>query len=1042
MIAPAARWWSCAAAGLVGLGTWAQTYKLRAIGAEEGLTNAFAQALAQDASGHLWIGTGEGAGRYDGRRVTFFTTKDSLAEDYVSAIHPAPDGTLWFGHNEGGVTRLDRGAFHPVQLDSLATSTISAIVDDGANGIWAVAQNNGLLHVDATGHGHVSGAQADVLWYTLLRLPTGDLLAGASDGLHLFHPGTDGTAQETAHLGVTTATVRALAAYGDRLYAGTEGEGIIAFRLEDATPQGAVTLGADEGLGGLMVKDLAIGESGQLLVATFGSGAYELGLDGDAIATMLHYHAGNGLGTDNVNVVFVDSENSIWFSRFGTGVARLLDRAIVYYAADEAAAQNVRSIAVDDDEAWFGAHAALLHTATNVMGGIDTLGRASGLPDDDITALLRGPDGHLWVGTSSQGLFRRDDKGRFAPVPSADDLLSRSVNALTAIGGTVWVATANGVYGIDSARTRHFTTENGLLHNKVNHILADRQGRLWMACNNGGVSVYGDNEIRSFTLTQQGNAYHVTGIAQDTAGTMWFSTYGNGVWHTHKDSVRAVTAAQGLRSDYCYGIAADARGQVWVTHRGGVSRIRVGDQQVKVYDKQFGIVPDRGIHTVVADPRGSIWFGSDAGVVRYDLRKDLPALHPPHVVLTGIKVFDRQVPPTGSLELAPDIYRLQFDFLGISLKDPGGLTYQYKLEGHDPDWNTVTSTSALYVRVQDGAYTFRVRACDADGRCSEAPASVHITIRTPVWKRTWFIGLCVAAGLLTIYGIFRIRERNQRRAKELLQRALDERTHELKTKKEEIEQKNADITSSITYAQHIQQAILPAQAALSEILPRSFILHQPRDIVSGDFYWFRRFGRKFILACADCTGHGVPGAFMSMIGSMLLREVSAEQAGAPHLLLQRLDTELRNVLHYHSEETSSKDGMDISLCELDLDTRHLRLSAAMQDVLIMRDGELVRQRGTRHSIGGVLRNGGLQHFDLHEEVLRPGDRIYLFSDGVPDQFGGDSGKKLKVAGLMELVMDVAHLPMDEQGLVLRRRFREWMGDHDQLDDVLLIGVEV
>src|SRR5690606_38803797 len=145
---------------------------------------------------------------------------------------------------------------------------------------------------------------------------------------------------------------------------------------------------------------------------------------------------------------------------------------------------------------------------------------------------------------------------------------------------------------------------------------------------------------------------------------------------------------------------------------------------------------------------------------------------------------------------------------------------------------------------------------------------------------------------------------------------LDRRTRELQAKKDELEEKNKDITDSITYARRIQQAILPQEDILAEHFPNSFIHYRPRDIVSGDFYWFRRFGTKFIVACADCTGHGVPGAFMSMIGSMLLREVSAEQeVNAPDVLLTHLDQELRTVLRYHGENQHNQDGMDISLCE-------------------------------------------------------------------------------------------------------------------------------
>jgi ligand-binding sensor domain-containing protein/serine phosphatase RsbU (regulator of sigma subunit) len=1023
----------------------AQTYKLRRVGTEEGLTNTFVHALAQDATGRLWIGTGQGVGSYDGRKVTEFTTDDSLAESYVSSILPATDGSIWFGHNEGGFTHLVHGSFLKVRTAGVSSSTVNAIVNDGHGGIWAVAQNNGVVHIGTKGDVRLATSSEGVLWYALLELEDGRLIAGTSDGLHLFKPGKNDTLIPIGGMDqVTTTPVRSLTRANDgRILAGTEDEGVVSFLLQGNAPKAVATLGEKEGLSGLQVRDMVIGDAGQLIVGTVDQGAYEIGLKNGRITAVQHYDDENGLGANNISVVLVDHENNIWFAGFGIGLGRLLDRAVVNYASEEGRTQDVQALCVAGHDVWFGADGCILHTHKDDLSRMDTLGADLGLPKDRITALLKGPDNSLWAGTEAHGLFRQDKRGHFARVPLAEDLLSNKVHALAANGRAVWVATSNGVYTIDSARTMHLTTENGLMHNQVNAVFIDTQGEVWLACNNGGVSVVRNDTVRSFTLTQQGNAYHVTGIAQDTAGRMWLSTNGNGVWYSDGEVYRAVSAAQGLRSDYCYAITYDRKGSLWVAHRGGISRINAADRTVKTYDRQFGIIPDRRMNTVTADAEHTIWFGTDAGVIRYDMEKDRPILHPPPVSITAIKVFGKDVPPNEDLVLPPDIYRIQFDFMGISLKDPDAVHYRYKLDGHDMEWTTTAQTTALYMHVQDGDFTFMVQAAYADGSFSETPATLRVTVRTPFWKEQWFIALCAVLGLLAVFSVVRIRERNQRIAKEHLQKALDERTHELKTKKEEIEAKNKDITDSINYAQRIQQAILPSEAMLTAHFPHSFILYRPRDIVSGDFYWFRRFGSKFLLACADCTGHGVPGAFMSMIGSMLLREVSADQGvHSPDVVLKNLDGELRNVLQYQGEDSSSHDGMDISICEIDMDSRHIRASAAMHDLLVVHDGTVLRQRGTRRSIGGVMRNDASESFELIDAQLVPGDRVFLFSDGVPDQFGGPSGKKLKVSGLIAWIEDTKALPIAEQAAILRTRFADWLGERDQVDDVLLIGIEV
>lgn len=1028
-------------------GAFAQAYKLRPVGAAEGLTNSFVHAMAQDAQGYLWIGTGEGVGRFDGNQVTMFTQADGLAENFISSIHPAADGTLWFGHNEGGISRLRKGVFRKVALDSLSSSTINAMVEDGHGGIWVAAQNNGILHVGADGTCRLSASAEGVLWYSLLQVGNGLLLAGASDGLHLLRSGPDGSLSGEALLdGHTRAPVRSLVLGGQagQVYAGTEGEGVLSFRVSGGSATAPTTIGAAEGLGTLQVRDLAIGAGGQLIIGTFGLGAYEvrLGTDGELIS-LQHYDASNGLETDNVSVVFTDSENDLWFARFGLGLARLLDRALVYYGADEGTVQDVQAITFHGSDVWFGMQGYILHTRNNDMRLVDTLGTDLGIPDDGITALAHGPDGALWVGTAKAGLYRRNAQGRFKPVELAQDRMSRQVHAITMHGAETWVGTSNGVYIIGAGRVRHLTTENGLMHNQVNALLTDRSGQVWMACNNGGVSMARDEVVRSFPLTEGSNIFHVTGIAEDSSGTLWFSTNGNGVRYLRGSTVLGLGIGQGLRSDYCYAIAADGHGGIWTAHRGGASRIDQGTRTVRTFDKQLGIEPDRRINTLAADPDRNIWFGTDKGVLRYDVSKDQRSYRPPPISITTVKVSGKDMDLNEAIDLPPDEYRIQFDFLGISLKAPGAVHYRYKLEGHDPEWTETTQRSAYYMRLQDGHYIFRVQAAVGDGPFSIREANLQLTIQAPVWKRPWFILMCVLLGILSTFGIIRLREGSQRRAKERLQRKLDDRTRELVTKNAEIELKNKDITDSINYAQRIQQAILPTEGNLAGQLPRSFLMHRPRNIVSGDFHWFKRSGDKLILACADCTGHGVPGAFMSMIGSMLLREITAERPlHAPSGLLDRLDAELRTVLHYHRVNDRSNDGMDISICELDLSTRMLRSAAAMHDIIILHDGATIRQRGTRRSIGGALSQTREAGFALQGIQLDPGDRVYVFSDGVPDQFGGANGKKLMVSGLIAWIEEFRTLPMSGQGEAFRERFTEWSGEHDQVDDVLLIGFEV
>jgi serine phosphatase RsbU (regulator of sigma subunit) len=263
--------------------------------------------------------------------------------------------------------------------------------------------------------------------------------------------------------------------------------------------------------------------------------------------------------------------------------------------------------------------------------------------------------------------------------------------------------------------------------------------------------------------------------------------------------------------------------------------------------------------------------------------------------------------------------------------------------------------------------------------------------------------------------------------------------------KEEIENKNRDITDSINYAQRIQASILPPIRRLNETFSGNFLFYQPRDIVSGDFYWYDRiWGNKFVIVCADSTGHGVPGAFMSMIGTTLIKDIcSRGEVNSPAAILRTLDKEIRDALNQNLEAEKSNDGMDIIVAEIDLDSNYVRLASAMRPVILYTNGEQKYLKGSRSSVGGRFDDDGLEKEFLEEEFqLQKGDIIYMFSDGYPDQFGGPLGKKFKMVRLKNLLRDIHDKPMEEQYNYIKSNFLLWKEDLEQVDDVLFMGIKI
>ncbi|MEW6468707.1 MAG: tetratricopeptide repeat protein [Bacteroidota bacterium] len=256
-----------------------------------------------------------------------------------------------------------------------------------------------------------------------------------------------------------------------------------------------------------------------------------------------------------------------------------------------------------------------------------------------------------------------------------------------------------------------------------------------------------------------------------------------------------------------------------------------------------------------------------------------------------------------------------------------------------------------------------------------------------------------------------------------------------------IAQKNQDITDSISYARRIQEAMLPSTSALADAFSDWFIIYKPKDIVSGDFYWCMKKEDQVYVAAADCTGHGVPGALMSMIGMNFYNQIINEgNARETHQVLNELHRKVLFSLNADVSKRDSKDGMDTALVRFDLRTRELQFSGAVRPMYYVVNGELKVVKGERYSIGGVKDIDSSYKSELFR--LPPGTPVYLFSDGYADQFGGPDRKKFMVKRLQALLASVHHKSMEEQKQALEQALGEWKGSYEQVDDVLLIGFRV
>jgi serine phosphatase RsbU (regulator of sigma subunit) len=353
-------------------------------------------------------------------------------------------------------------------------------------------------------------------------------------------------------------------------------------------------------------------------------------------------------------------------------------------------------------------------------------------------------------------------------------------------------------------------------------------------------------------------------------------------------------------------------------------------------------------------------------------------------------------------------------------------------------FQTIDKLSEMEVKYETGKKEEELKRLGAEKEVTDLKAK-----HSQIWLIASFIGILFVVVVAIV--LFK-QNKNRQEANKLLQHQNDE-----------IILQKKEITDSINYAKRIQLAILPPDKMVQRLLPNAFVLYKPKDVVSGDFYWMEEKNGKIMFAAVDCTGHGVPGAMMSVVGLNLLNQAVKEKGlTTPSEILQHLDTGVTDTLRQSADKDSIKDGMDLSLCSYDPKTLELQYAGAFNNLWVVRNNisssyqpknknelffeeHLLEIKADKFPIGSNL-DGVADNYTNHKLQLQKGDCVYLYSDGFADQFGGPKGKKFKYNALKKFLVSVHHLPPEEQREKLLSAFENWRGNLEQVDDILVIGV--
>lgn len=1031
--------------------SFSQSYYFDNYSVADGLAQSKVYALIQDRQAYVWVGTEAGVSKFDGVTFTNYSVENGLAAGGVRTIFQDSRGNIWFGHNGGGLSRYNGKRFQTSSLGGeIIRSDITSILETDEGKLWITSAESGavLIHNPFEELSTISFEQ-----YKGNRL---------SDRVFYSYKDSQGRLYFFTDMGITTFSLELndfesyrppnLPRYFliTRMYEDVKGNywfGTYNGGLYKYNPQTEEIVIYDkvrDGLAHNFISFITGNEQGDIWIGTWGGGITRIREN-----SLKTFHSGNGLQDNEVWMITEDLEKNILIGTNNNGLCIFKGEQFISYKESEGLIHpQVWSILEDSrGKFWLGTEKGIsIFDPQDKKLEFDNYDMSREFIPDKIRFMREDSKGNVWIGTDGSGIRYYSPSNRRFYNPTLEfmsmNLFPRGQEIVTAFeidkDDNLWFGTTDGLayYETSSKKGLRLTQGNGLAGNEVSSLLIDSQGLLWVGSRGRGLTKIIDSLITRVELNE---AFTARCMVEDKDGNIWIGTETKGVLVFDRERIiKRLRERNGLLADYITSLAVDHHNNIYIGTNRGINKFVQSEDKIYTYTQKNGFTGiEAKSNASFTDKEGKIWLGSVEGVMVYNpslSRQDFPQ---PLTHLTGFMVNYAERDMKKGLRLNYREKAILFNYKSICLTNPEAVRYQTMLEGSDPEWSPVTDrTEGFYSALSPGNYTFKVIASNSEGVWNSEPVSYSFRINAP-WYQRWFSILgFIIAGLTGLALYIKNRERKLRMEKKILEEKVVERTHEISLKNEELAVKNKDITDSIRYAKRLQDAILPDERQFENI----FVLFKPKDIVSGDFFWFMTKNGKELIAAVDCTGHGVPGAFMSLIGHNSLNKIVNELGVTrPSAILDLLNVEVYNALHQR-EEVSDKvrDGMDISLISYSRQDSLVEYAGAYNSLYLIRNGELEEIKASKFAIGYSLREAE-EGFDNHSIKVQTGDHIYLFSDGYADQFGGETGKKFMSRNLKNLLTDIHHKPMNEQKTLLESTFENWKGSIDQIDDVLIIG---
>ena len=1055
---------------------------------KDGLSLSHITSVFQDANDFIWVGTQDGLNRFDGIEFKYFrhdiSDSLSLSGNYIRAINQDENGDLWIATENSLMVFDHKNATFKLVFDesnSEFAMVSKIIIEDDV--IW-LNSPKGIFKITKSDYKvryfeHFSDPFNMLCVFCLndmIALDENKLLIASKDGLFLFNKESE-TYLRFSHKknqanSLPSQTVISLKALSkDSILIGTS-KGLSLFSLSKRTFKNYLYKTSDIQIFEYRnsIKTIEQDNDGRIWLGTkMGLLVFDLE-KGEISDSPDNFSSIKKLQNKEINKILLDRTNSLWVATAGSNLYSISREKPFFnqfkYVSD-VYVDEVRSLWLDyRNYFWMGTSRDgifVFDDKNKLYKHISP--RNSSIESYAVYSLFQNKRKEMYMG-SGNGFYIYDIEKEnlisytslYPTVPEFIFQENKIYDIEEDYRGNIWLATENGLLKLNKGTSKlYYQDKNNpkSISNSICYSLEiDLDSNLWIGTLNG-LNKLVDEKNGEFEHFYESNTSKglpnnsVLTIQLCDSNNLWIGTEsGLAFYNSLNEEFTHYTVKDGLLNDYVYSVFEDSEKRIWFSTNRGVTRLNPRTSDLYHFDKSDGLQDyEFNLGAGYKDSNGIIYFGGHLGLNFFNpdsvfIQDNVQQVRINSILITQNGKFKEvMVNDQPNYEFYYKGLHLQISFVIPNYSSIGNNSYQYRMLGIDDNWTYLGKKHTVsFSQLPVGDYIFHVKGANNHGVWNSQVTSINIKIKPSLYNSKIAIAIYLLLGIaLILMAVFFITGKLRKENSLLKQKEKD--AEKIAVQKEELMQRNVNMRSSMEYAQRLIYAMMPSINDFKAILPETFIIYEPKDIVSGDFYWITKSKGLIYFAVVDCTGHGIPGAFMSIIGFDILRNiVNKQEYTEPSEILRRLSMDIVDVfITENTSEDTLQDGMDLSVCVLNQEDNTLKYAGAYNPLYLIRSNTIIEYKADRYSVGASGIASG-HKFTTKIIQLQANDIIYLFSDGYTDQFGGPENKKFKHRRFRHLLLSIHKHHVDLQEKAIRDAHEAWRQDEEQVDDILLMGI--